>query len=152
MAGAEINMAFWHELIQGINANCRFAPPASEEVLTEVEEALGVAIPDELLALWRESNGIMDKYGSGVWSAEETIRENLELRSYPEQNDLYMPFDPLFCFAGAGNGDLFFFPIQAGGIHKRDIFLWDHENDSRTWVANDLETYADRWFRGQFDG
>lgn len=145
-------MAHWQELVQGFNPDCRFAPPATEEVLEEVEKALGVAVPDELLGLWRECNGIKGKYGAGIWSAEETIRENLELRSYPEQNDLYMSFDPLFCFAWAGNGDLFFFPIQAGGIHNPDIFLWNHENDSRTWVANDLETFVSRWFRGQLDG
>ena len=98
-------------------------------MLAEVEEALGIAVPMELLGLWRECNGIAMKYGEGIWTAEETIRENLELRSYPEQNDLYMPFDPLICFAWVGNGDLFFFPIQAGGIHN-------------------LETFVTRWFSG----
>ena len=142
-------MTYWHELVQGFNLGCTFNPPASEEVLAEVEEAFGIAVPKELSGLWRECNGIKEKYGTGIWSAEETIRENLELRSYPEQNDLYMSFDPLFCFAWAGNGDLFFFPIQAGGIHKPDIFTWNHENDSRTWVASDLETFVCRWFQGQ---
>jgi len=145
-------MAYWQELVQGFNPDCNFAPPATEEVLAEVEEALGVAVPEELLGLWRECNGITGKYGAGIWSAEETIRENLELRSYPEQNDLYMSFDPLFCFAWAGNGDLFFFPIQAGGIHNADIFIWNHENDSRMWVANDLELFVNKWFRGQLHG
>src|SRR5690348_12775719 len=66
-------------------------------------------------------------------AALRSIRPNNQ-RSYPEQNDLYMPFDPLFVFAWVGNGDLFFFPIQAGGIHRDDVFLWDHETDSRVWV------------------
>ncbi len=141
-------MAYWQELVQGIDPKCTFGLPATEEVLAEVEDALGVAVPEALLGLWRECNGIAKEYGVGIWSAEETIRENLELRSYPEQNDLYMPFDPLFCFAWAGNGDLFFFPVQAGGIHNKDVFLWNHENDSRLWVANDLEQFTDKWLRG----
>ena len=60
-----------------------------------------------------------------------------------------MSFDPLFCFAGAGNGDLFFFPIQAGGINRPDVFLWDHENDSRTWKCGTHQQFVDQWFRGQ---
>lgn len=142
-------MSFWRELIQSISTECSFELPASEEALAEVEEALGVAVPPELLGLWREANGITDEYGDGIWSAEEVIRQNLELRSYPEMNDLYMPFDPLFCFAGAGNGGLFFFPIQAGGINRPDVFLWNHESDSRMWKCNNLQQFVEQWFRGQ---
>ena len=142
-------MAYWQELIQGINPNCTFKPPATEQALAEVEEALGIAVPEPLFRLWQECNGIAQNYGEGIWSVEETIRENLELRSYPEQNDLYMSFDPLFCFAWAGNGDLFFLPIQAGGIHNPDVFLWNHENDSRVWIANDLQTFVTQWFDGR---
>jgi hypothetical protein len=144
-------MGYWRDLVQGICPKCRFEPPASEEALVEVAEALlGVVAPEDLQALWREANGIADAYGDGIWSVERTIRENLELRSYPEQNDMYMPFDPLFCFADAGNGDLFFFPIQAGGINRRDVFRWDHENDNRVWVASDLQRFVEKWYSGQF--
>jgi hypothetical protein len=140
----------WRELIQAVCAECKCAPPAAEEVLTELETALGVAVPPELRALWLEANGVGDQYGDGIWSVEQTIRDNLEFRSYPEQNDLYMPFDHLLFFAGAGNGDQFFFPIQAdGGIHRPDIFVWDHETDSRKWVAGNLERWVEQWYAGK---
>lgn len=145
-------MSYWQELVQSVCKECTFAPPASEDVLAEVEQALGVSVPEELLALWREANGVTDEYSRGIWSAEETIRQNLELRSYPEQNDLYMPFDPLFCFAAAGNGDLFFFPIQAGGVNWPWVFEWDHETDSRVNTGNNLEQFVRQWYTGQMQG
>jgi SMI1-KNR4 cell-wall len=145
--GSDIPM--WRELIQAISPGCTFEPPASEAVLAEVEEALGVVPPPELRALWLESNGIHKRSGEGIWSAERVIQENLEFRSYPDQNDLYMPFDPLFFFAWVGNGDLFFYPVQAGGIHRDDVFLWDHETDSRVWVANNLQQFVQQWFSGK---
>ncbi len=138
-------MGYWLEIVQSTSTECTYAAPVSEDILAEAKQALGIALPDELLALWRETNGIRDKYGDGIWSAEKTIRQNLELRSFPEQNDLYMSFEPLLCFADAGNGDLFFFPIQAGGINRADVFKWDHESDSRVWAARNLRQFVEMW-------
>jgi SMI1-KNR4 cell-wall len=141
----------WRELVEALCSDCHFAPPASDAVLAEVEEALGVAPPSDLRTLWLETNGIRNQYGEGIWSAERVIRDNLEFRSYPEQNDLYMPFEPLFFFAHVCNGDQYFFPIQAGGIHRLDVFCWDHESDSRFWMANNLWEFVEKWFSGQLE-
>ena len=142
----------WRDLIQSICADCSYAPPASSELLAELEAALGVTLPLELRALWLEANGISDRYGDGIWPAEQAIRDNLEFRSYPEQNDLYMPFDHMLFFAGAGNGDQFFYPIQAdGGIHRQDIFVWDHETDNRKWVASSLQKFVEQWYSGKLE-
>jgi hypothetical protein len=106
----------------------------------------------ELRSLWLESNGILDRFGDAIWPVERVIRDNLELRSYPEQNELYMPFDPLFCFGHAGNGDLFFYPIQADGkINWPVVFAWDHESDSRKWVADNLQRFVEQWFSGKLN-
>jgi hypothetical protein len=142
----------WRELITAVCSDCRFAPPATEEAMQEVRAALGIAAPPELCELWSECDGIADRFGDGIWPAERVIRDNLEMRCYPEQNDLYMSFESCFFFADAGNGDLFFFPIQAdGGIHRADVFIWDHESDSRRWVANNLQQFAERWFGGELE-
>jgi hypothetical protein len=142
----------WRELVISICSDCTFAPPAAEEAMEEVRAALGVAAPQELRDLWSECNGIRDRHGDGIWSAERVVRDNLEMRSYPEQDDLYMSFDSLFIFADAGNGDLFFFPIQAdGGIHRPDVFIWDHETDSRNWIAGNLQVFVESWFGGQLE-
>jgi len=60
-----------------------------------------------------------------------------------------MPFDSLLFFADAGNGDHFSYPIQSGIIQKSDIFVWSHEDDSRTWVAPSLEKYLEWCLTGK---
>ena len=52
-------------------------------------------------------------------------------------------------FADAGNGDQFAFPIVGGSIRGTDVFAWDHENDSRSWVAPSLQTYLEGWLSGK---
>lgn len=140
----------WRGLVESICSGAHFAAPASASGIAEVEAALGVAVPPELQALWLEASGITDRYGAGVWNAERVIRDNLEFRSYPEQNDLYMTFEPCFFFADTGGGDQFFLPIQADGrINRPDVFAWDHENDSRERVASDLRRFVQGWFAGE---
>jgi hypothetical protein len=140
----------WRELVESACSDCRFTTPAAESAAVEVQAALGTPAPSELQALWLEANGIQDRYGDGIWSVDRVIRDNLEFRSYPEQNDLYMTFEACFFFADAGNGDQFFFPIQADGrINRPDVFVWDHESDSREWVANRLRHFVEEWFSGR---
>lgn len=52
-----------------------------------------------------------------------------------------MPFDCLLFFADAGNGEQFAYSIQDGLIRKDDIYVWNHEDDSRTWVAPSLKKF-----------
>ena len=60
-----------------------------------------------------------------------------------------MPFVDLLFFADAGNGDQFAYTIQNGRIQKSDIFAWNHENDSRNWVAPNLTRYLEWWLTGE---
>jgi len=61
-----------------------------------------------------------------------------------------MPFDHLVGFGDLGNGDLAFFPIQENGkIKEPDVFIWNHENDNRYWVSNNLEQFVTQWYGGQ---
>lgn len=52
---------------------------------------------------------------------------------------------PAAVFADVGNGDQFAFLLRDG---RKDIFAWDHEDDSRTWVAPDLDKYVTWWLDG----
>ena len=56
-----------------------------------------------------------------------------------------MPFDPLLFFADTGNGDQFAFVLTPP---RDDIFVWDHETDSRTWAAGSLDQYLQWWVDG----
>ncbi len=76
-----------------------------------------------------------------IWSIEQILKENLNLRSFNDFKDLYMPFNCLLFFADGGNGDLFGYAILNGVIQKDDVYVWNHENDSRTWVAPSLKKH-----------
>ncbi|MNG40245.1 hypothetical protein D3C84_1287410 [compost metagenome] len=61
----------------------------------------------------------------------------------------YEPFDSLLFVADAGNGDLFGYSIVDGAIPKEDIYTWNHEDDSRTWVAPSLKQFIEGWLKGE---
>lgn len=142
----------WRNRIHALCPAAEFSEGCSQAALVSVEKALRVALPAELRELLRESDGIAGEDGLGLcWSAQRIRDDNQEFRSNEDFRELYMPFDPLLFFADAGNGDQFAFVICAGRISRPDIFVWDHETDSRTWVAPSLETFFDWWLSGRLE-
>ncbi len=140
----------WTEFLTGIDHPITLAAPAAASDIESAAARLGHAIPDDLADLLRESNGVLGKYSLGlVWPVERIVHDNLEFRSHPEFPSLYMPFDPLLFFADAGNGDQFAFAVLQGAVPRQDIFVWDHETDSRQWVAPSLRVYLERWCSGE---
>ncbi|WP_237409242.1 SMI1/KNR4 family protein [Streptomyces sp. M2CJ-2] len=94
----------------------------------------------------RESNGVEGEHEAGlVWSAERIVSENRTRREDSGFAALSMPFEPLLFFADAGNGDLF---ALLSGLRRPDVFVWNHEDDSRTWVAPSLAKYLEGWLTG----
>ncbi|MFC1436603.1 SMI1/KNR4 family protein [Streptacidiphilus sp. N1-3] len=137
----------WTELVASLPGTAVFKPPASESSLTQCATILGHPLPTTLTTLLRESNGIEGNYGHGlIWSAGRIASENQFLREDAELATLYMPFAPLLFFADAGNGDLF---ALLARIDRHDVFVWNHEDDSRTWVASSLRQYLDWWLTGK---
>ncbi|MFD9722562.1 SMI1/KNR4 family protein [Streptomyces sp. NPDC059072] len=76
-----------------------------------------------------------------VWPVEQIVDQNLLYRSDVSFARLYMPFDALLFFGDHGGGDRFAF-VQTP--RRPDIFVWEHETDSRRWVARDLADYLGR--------
>ncbi|MFE1883504.1 SMI1/KNR4 family protein [Streptomyces diastatochromogenes] len=137
----------WTAVVAALPGTTVFQPPAAESSLLRCATVLGHALPADLAALLRESNGIEGEYGAGlIWSAERIVSENQTLREDGDLATLYMPFDPLLFFADAGNGDLF---ALLPGLRRPDVFVWNHEDDSRTWVAPSLAKYLEWWLTGQ---
>lgn len=131
----------WRELIAALPGETTFREPASEASIRECEQQLGHALPEPLNKLLRESNGAEGVYGLGlIWPVERITTDNLALRSDTDYTRLYMPFEPLLFFADAGNGDQF---ALTPHIDRPDVFAWNHEDDSRTWVAPSLAKYLD---------
>ena len=140
----------WKELVQTHCADCQFAEPADGAHLTRLQKALGVSLPDELRHLLLESDGVVGRHGVDlIWNAERIRTDNLAFRSNKDFSQLYMPFDHLLFFADAGNGGQFAFAVLAGVIRNPDVFAWNHENDSRVWVASSLAKYLEWWLTGR---
>jgi len=129
--------------------------PTSERTIAAAEGALHVKFADVLRSLLLATNGVKGRYGYWlVWPAEKIASENQKYRSSPDLKGLYMPFDHLLFIGEFGNGDLFAYPIMGDGNarYKNDIFRWDHESDSRAWVANTLERYLREVLDGSIKG
>jgi hypothetical protein len=140
----------WRELIHGVAPDCVFAEPASAVRLGEAERSLSLGFPAELRSLLLETDGVLGKNELGlIWPLARIEADNLSFRSNSDFAELYMPFDPLLFFADAGNGDQFAFSVLQGAVSRSDIFAWDHEDDSRFWVAPSLEKYLEWWLVGK---
>jgi len=139
----------WKELVQSLATDYKFSPPASTIEIAMAEKQLGVELPDDLRQLLLETDGIDGEYGLGlIWPLGRIVKDNLLFRTSEDFQELYMPFDPLLFFADAGNGDQFAFPILKHSIRQPNIFIWNHENDSRLWVAPSLAKYLEWWLNG----
>jgi hypothetical protein len=121
-------------------------PPARAESVSATEAALGHRLPNDLTEVLAESDGIEGDYALGLlWNVERIRRDNLEFRTYEDFRELYMPFDGLVFFADAGNGDQFGLSLTG----NCEVYVWDHENDSRTWVAPTVMAYLEGWMTGR---
>lgn len=122
-----------------------FAPPAAESALLECEARLGEPLPQGLRELLAETNGVRGEYELGlVWDVERITADNIRFRTDPNMLELYLPFEGLVFFGDAGNGDQFAVAQRA----NREVYVWDHEDDSRNWVAPSVMRYLEWWMTG----
>ena len=136
--------------VQAKCAEANFSEPAEEPALSAAETQLGMRLPQELRELLAESNGVLGQYDLAlIWPIERIVADNRLFRENESFKTLYMPFDGLLFFADAGNGDQFAFAVAGGQVRRPDIFVWDHEEDSRRWLAKDLGDYLEGWLSGR---
>lgn len=133
----------WKDFISKLNSdiNIEFNAPASENELLETEKALNIELPEWIKKPLLETNGF--KNDSSLWSAYEIKENNIYIRD--SFKEYFMPLDCFLFFGDAGNGDYFGFPIINGEIWKGDVYVWNHEDDSRTWVASSLKGFLKAW-------
>ncbi|MEX0136859.1 SMI1/KNR4 family protein [Bacillus nitratireducens] len=139
----------WKNTIRSISSNLSWKNPATKDELAEVQKNLQLELPNDLYQLLQETNGIEGEYGQFIWDASKIKIENMNMRNIVDFKDLYMPFDCLLFFADGGNGDLFGYSILNGIVQRDDIYVWSHENDSRTWVAPSLKIFMVWWESGK---
>ncbi|MBS9802573.1 SMI1/KNR4 family protein [Bacillus toyonensis] len=139
----------WKNTIHSIPSNLSLKNPATKDELTDIQKCLHVELPNDLYQLLKETNGIEGEYGDFIWSTSKITTENMNMRNIVDFKDLYMPFDCLLFFADGGNGDLFGYSILNGIVQRDDIYVWNHENDSRTWIAPSLKVFMEWWESGK---
>ncbi|MGW0336890.1 SMI1/KNR4 family protein [Streptomyces sp. NPDC003011] len=131
----------WRELLAEFD-DIELHNPATEGSLSDIESRLGQQVPHTLRAFLGETDGIEANFGTElVWTSEKIMAENAAFRNNEQFRALYMPFKPLMFFGDNGGGDQFaFVRIPA----RDDVFVWDHETDSRTWISPSLESFLRR--------
>jgi len=132
------NPKSWKAVIRKLKPQCEFHPPADPAAIRAAEKKLNVVFPDALKNLLLETNGVDDWL---VLSIERILETNVEMRTYPDFPELYMPFDNLLFFGGNGGGDLYGYRILNGKVDADNVYEWEHENDSRNWVASALNDF-----------
>lgn len=80
-----------------------------------------------------------------LWDTTRIGHDNSAFRSDEVFREIYMSFDDLVFFADAGNGDQFGISLRG----PQDVFVWNHEDDSRRWVASTPTEYLTRWLSGE---
>lgn len=132
------------QIVQWGNASARSRATPVE--LSGCEHTLGHPIPSELRAILSEADGIEGEYGLElVWPVARMAEDNNRFRTDPVMSDLYMSFESLIFFSDAGNGDQFFVSLAG----NQDVYCWDHEDDSRVWVAGTVMEFLEAWMSGE---
>ncbi|MFJ2773632.1 SMI1/KNR4 family protein [Streptomyces sp. NPDC087300] len=128
----------WRELAAEF-PDVQLSEAAESERIRAIESGLGQSLPSSLSSLLLETDGVEDEYGTEViWTAEKILSENSSLRTDEQYRTLYMPFDSMLFFGDNGGGDQFAFVRTP---ERDDVFVWDHETDSRNWVSPHLESF-----------
>ncbi|MBC2875461.1 MULTISPECIES: SMI1/KNR4 family protein [Streptomyces] len=139
----------WRQAVLDDFPEAGFREPVHEAEIAAAEKRLQRAIPAELRQLFLESDGVLGHSRvDTVWPLEQVVEQNLSFWSDDSLARLYMPFDALLFFGDNGGGDRFAFVRKP---ERPDVFVWDHENDSRMWVAGDLRDYLGRSLRAGGD-
>lgn len=132
----------WVEIVSALLPQARFASAAQAQLFADIERELGQSLPADLRDLLLESNGIQGEYSVNViWPAERILEDNRAFRANPSFAELYEPFDDLIFFGDNGGGDQFAF---AADPSIPGILVWEHEDDTRRVVADDLADYLRR--------
>lgn len=139
----------WRQVVQEVFPEAGFREPAQVSEIVEAEKRLGRALPAELKQLLLESNGVIGRtHVDTVWTVDQIVEQNLLFWSDESFAQLYMSFDALLFFGDNGGGDQFAFVQKP---ERPDVFVWEHESDSRRWVANNLRDYLGRSLRDSGD-
>jgi len=134
----------WKELLRSLEYDTEllFSEPCNPKELLEIEDVLGIRLPEDLKSLLLETNGINDIFGLHIiWSKERIKTNNLRFRSRAIALNSAQTGANLLFFADAGNGDQYAFNVQDAKVEPSKILIWRHEDDRIEIAANSLAQY-----------
>ena len=89
--------------------------------------------------------GVQDEDENNIIeSVDNVIDLNREMNALYQSTNLYMNFDDCFFIGNNGSGDLYFLRVIKGKIDMIDVYIWNHESDSRNWFANNPKDLSAR--------
>jgi len=129
-----------------------FQSPITSKEIKAFKYRLKIEFPEQLLSLYKETNGVVAtlddmNIGDLIWPSFKVVEENLKFRRDKNFKSIYAPFDNFLFFADSGTGDQFAFKLISDSPGS-DIYVWDHEDDSRTKIAATLDSFILGWIAG----
>lgn len=123
--------------------------PADESEVEKIEKDLALHIPEDLKNILLKTNGIEDEFGGElIWSAEYILHENKWLRDELSSEVETYNFEDYFFFSDAGNGDLLGYRMETSIVKNPQIYLWNHEENIYTEIAQSLYEFLLGWING----
>lgn len=89
----------WIDYVKDISNEYSFSPPASKSEINQITTELCAELPEKLLGLYNETNGVFDSFGCPlIWATSQIVKDNLFFRNFKDYKDMYMPFNHLLFF------------------------------------------------------
>ena len=126
-----------------------FHSPATEQALQALEREFSITLPEQLRELLLQTDGVDDEFDCPIVDGVPEIAA-MNRAARDASHDHCMPLDHLFFVSSCyGNGDLVGYGLRRDRWPHPALFRWDHEDDSRTWLAPDLKTFLLWGFKGK---
>ena len=125
------------------NSYIKVNSPSNNEEIVAAQQELNVAFPNELKELLLELNGDSVLLHSLQQIIENTIMTRREL------SGCYEGLTQLLFIGGNGCGDYYSYIITDGIIVSNKIIRWEHEDNSRIFVANGLAELIEKYYTDQ---
>jgi len=126
------------EIYKNENPFIKINAPSDEKEIKAAEEALGVSFPNELKGLLLE----LDGDSLLLFSA-------LQIVTRKALGGLYGGFEEPLSIGGNGCGDYYAYTITDGITASNEIIRWEHEDNSRVFVASGLAGLIEKYHADQ---